>query len=100
MEMTYHAKVERIDRRMMIEQRIGIGNVIRESYHNHAYNCITDTGIVIIKDEKKEKIITMYVATRRNLMAIYGGLKKVPPYLIRKVDHNQSLFTNNGKTIL
>ena len=106
MEMTYHVSVQRADRVKHIVEEIGVGNIIKEKYIGYGigvqpgrYICITDTGITIIKDEAKEKIITMYVTTQKELVAVYGGTKKIPPFLKKKVDRNQSRFTQNGKTI-
>ena len=106
MEMTYHVQVERAERVKHIVENIGIGQVIKEKYIGYGiggqagrYICITDTGITIIKTEDKLKIITMYVTTQRELISVYGGQKKVPTFLRKKVDHNQSKYTQNGKTI-
>lgn len=106
MEMTYHVKVERAERVKHIVEDIGIGQIIKEKYIGYGiggqagrYICITDTGITIIKTEDKLKIITMYVTTQRELVSVYGGQKKVPAFLRKKVDHNQSKYTQNGKTI-
>lgn len=106
MEMTYHVQVERAERVKHIVEDIGIGQVIKEKYIGYGiggqagrYICITDTGITIIKTENKLKVITMYVTTQRELVSIYGGQKKVPTFLRKKVDHNQSKYTQNGKTI-
>ena len=106
MEMTYHVQVERAERVKHIVEDIGIGQVVKEKYIGYGiggqagrYICITDTGITIIKTEDKLKIITMYVTTQRELVSVYGGQKKVPTFLRKKVDHNQSKYTQNGKTI-
>lgn len=106
MEMTYHVAVQRADRVKHIIEEIGMGQVIKEKYIGYGiggqagrYICITDTGVTIIKSEDKLKIITMYVTTQRELISVYGGPKKVPPFLKKKVDHNQSKFTQGGKTI-
>lgn len=106
MEMTYHVAIERADRVKHIIEEIGIGQVIKEKYVGYGigeqagrYICITDTGVTIIKTEDKLKIITMYVTTQRELVTVYGGNKKIPPFLRKKVDHNQSKFIQNGKTI-
>lgn len=106
MEMTYHVQVERAERVKHIVEDIGIGQVIKEKYVGYGiggqagrYICITDTGITIIKTEDKLKVITMYVTTQRELISVYGGQKKVPTFLRKKVDHNQSKYTQNGKTI-
>ena len=106
MEMTYHVAVQRADRVKHIVEEIGVGQIIKEKYIGYGiggqagrYLCITDTGITIIKDEQKLKMITMYVTTQRELVSVYGGTKKIPTFLKKKVDHNQSKFTQAGKTI-
>ena len=103
--MTYHCEVHRANRVKHIIEEIGIGQVVKEKYVRYnigeagRYLCLTDTGITIVKSEDKQTIITMYVTTQRELVAVYGGTKKVPPFLKKKVDHNQSKFTKEGKTI-
>lgn len=105
MNMTYHCEVHRADRVKHIVEEIGVGQVIKEKYVRYnigeagRWVCLTDTGITIIKDEAKEKVITMYVTTQRELVAVFGGTKKVPAFLRKKVDHNQSKYTERGKTI-
>lgn len=105
MNMTYHCEVHRADRVKHIIEEIGVGQVIKEKYVRYnigeagRYICITDTGITLVKSEDKLTIITMYVTTKRELLFVFGGEKKVPAYLRKKVDHNQSKFTEKGKTI-
>jgi len=104
-QMTYHVAVQRADRVKHIIDDIGIGQVIKEKYIRFSleqagrYICLTDTGITIVKTEDKQKIITMYVTTQRELVSVFGGVKKVPAFLKKKVDHNQSKYTERGKTI-
>lgn len=105
MEMTYHVQVERAERVKHIIEEVGLGQVIKEKYIGYGigqagrYICVTDTGVTIIKDEAKLKVITMYITTQRELLFVYGGTKKVPSFLKKKVDHNQSKYTQYGKTI-
>jgi hypothetical protein len=99
MEKTYHVAVERANRVQNIIDQIGIGQVVKEKFANGCYTCITDTGVTLIKSADKLKLVTMYVTTYKELVAVYNGPKKIPPYLRKKVDHNQSLFTKAGKTI-
>ena len=99
MEMTYHCEVERANRVQHIIDKIGLGQIVKEKFVRSCYTCITDTGITIIKTADKLKVITMYVTTYRELVAIYEGTKKIPPYLKKKVDRNQTFFTREGKTI-
>lgn len=103
--MSYHCEVQRAERVKQIIEKVGLGQVVKEKYTQFMvgqagrYICITDTGITIVKSEDKQTIITMYVTTQRELVAVYGGAKRVPAFLRKKVDHNQSLYTQNGKTI-
>lgn len=108
-KMTYHCEVVRQERIRNIINKIGMGQVIKEKYIHTieqmqkgipgTFTCITDTGITIIKSEDKQKIITIYVTSYRELVAIFNGAKNIPTYLRKKVDHNQSLFIKEGKTI-
>lgn len=99
MEMSYHCRVERAERLQGIVNQIGIGQVVKEKFVRNCFTCITDTGITIIKTADKLKVVTMYVTTYRELVTVYEGTKKIPPYLKKKVDRNQTFFTRNGKTI-
>ena len=104
-QMTYHVTVQRADRVKHIIDDIGLGQIIKEKYTRFSLEqagrwvCLTDTGITIIKDEQKEKIITMYVTTQKELVAVFGGTKKVPIFLKKKVARNESKYTERGKTI-
>lgn len=99
MKETYHVQVERANRVQHIIDEIGMGQVVREKFINNCYTCITDTGITLIKSADKLTLITMYVSTYKELLMVYGGPKKIPPYLRKRVDHNQSKYTKAGKTI-
>lgn len=109
MNMTYHCKIQRRNRVQHIIDDIGLGQIVREKYirtqaqiannEQGTYTCITDTGITLIKTEDKKTVITMYVTTYRELVAIFGGERNIPKYLHKRVDRNQSYYTKNGKTI-
>lgn len=104
-KMTYHCQYERSDRVQHIIKEIGIGQVVKERYQvryphgDSCYHCITDTGVTLIKTEDRSKIITIYVTSYRELVTAYNGTKKIPPYLKKKVQHNEQLYIKNGKTI-
>lgn len=105
-QMTYHVAIQRAERVRHIVEEIGIGQIVKEKYIGYGiggqagrYICLTDTGVTIIKDEQKLKVITIYVTTQRELVAVYGGTKKIPSFLRKKVDYNQSKYTQAGKTI-
>ena len=104
-QMTYHVAVQRANRVQHIINDIGLGQIVKEKYNRFNLDqagrwvCLTDTGITIVKSEDRLKIITMYVTTQRELVAVFGGTKKVPTFLRKKVDYNQSKYTTQGKTI-
>lgn len=97
--MSYHCEVERADRIAHIIAEIGMGQVIKEAFIHQRWTCITDTGITIIKSADKLDTITIYVTTVHELVKVYGGDKKIPPFLRKKVYKNESKYTINGKTI-
>ena len=108
--MTYHCQYERANRIKHIIEEIGLGQIVAEKYsmtslavqakgYTGKYICVTNTGITIIKSEDKQKIITMYVTTARELNYVYGGVNRVPTYLKKRADHNQSKYVREGKTI-
>ena len=76
MEMTYHCAIERANRIQHIVNQIGLGQVVKEKFVRGCYSCITDTGITIVKTADKAKVVTMYVTTYRELVAIYEGPNK------------------------
>lgn len=95
--MTKHCEIYRADRVQMIKEQIGIGQIIKETY-NGCWKCLTDTGVIIVKDELKQKTITIYVANEAEAKAMMHG--KLPQYLQRKISRNQSKFIRNGKTVV
>lgn len=97
--MTYHCEVERAERIAHIVAEIGMGQIVKEYFIHERWTCITDTGVTIIKSADKLKTVTIYVTTVHELLKVYGGEKKVPPYLKKKVSRNESKYTQGGKTI-
>lgn len=99
MTMTYHCEVERASRVQHIITEVGLGQVVKKTFSRGCYVCITDTGITLVKTADEKTVVTMYVTTYRELVAAYQGEKKIPPYLKKKVNQNQSRFIQDGKTI-
>lgn len=97
--MSYHVKVERANRVRKIVEKIGIGQIIKETWYQDKCQCITDTGITIVKSLDRSIVITMYVTSYSELVAAYHGEKKIPPFLKKKVNQNQSRYIREGKTI-
>lgn len=83
---SYHAQVERADRIAIIDNHIGWGQIVKEVYFNGCYHCVTDTGLVLVVDDTRRIIITLYIMDRRKLHQMYNN--RPPKYLISKVDFN------------
>lgn len=107
--LTKHCEFDRKNRVQAIIDNIGLGRIVKEVYvrsfkaiekgQDGVYLCFTSTGITIVKDEKREKIITMYVTSYRELVRAFKGAGNIPKYLHKKVDKNQTKYIKEGKTI-
>lgn len=97
-EMTRHAKEERIDRltRCMVE--IGMNEIIREivtttGTHGPAIYSITDTGLVFIKSPVTNKLITGYMGSVGQIINIFAQIgEEVPRALLMRVKSNCKRF--------
>ena len=78
--MTRHARLERASRiEKIIDTYNGdFGEPIAEHYHAEAYQVLYSTGIVMIfPNQHKQHLITMYIATRDEVLGIYKTAHKV-----------------------
>lgn len=91
-EFTHHAKDDREERILRIATTIGFGETVRAFPRHNQYgdtlHCLTDTGVIIIKDRSETKVITMFVCSKRQLMNYYGN-RKPPKSLYNAVVRNE-----------
>lgn len=93
-EMTYHAKIERKTRINYIEKTIGIGNPIATTisrYEKDSLRTLTDTGVIIITNIYTKRIITMFIASINQGVAVYKEgkqAKQVPKNIMRTLYNN------------
>lgn len=97
MTMTYHYKVERKERREFIEKEIGFGQIIKKVYHNGTWNCLTDTGIMMILDDDQKTIITAFCPRVGQLKVFYGDPNKAPKAIRKKVYQHESKYLRDGR---
>ena len=73
-KMTKHLTEDRIDRAVFIAMTTGVGNEVYRKYDEirNSYSCLTDTGVVVIKNPQ-DVIITMYYASVAQAFAISKG---------------------------
>ena len=89
---SYHISEERVDRACYIMQTIGIGEVIKEERcvdekGRISWQCLTNTGVILVLSEDKKIAITLYIATQPKVSAMYQG--KTPSWVINMVRKNR-----------
>lgn len=90
--ITYHISEERIDRAVYIQTTIGIGEIIKEQRcigedGRISWQCLTNTGVIVVLDAKKKVAITLYIAELPKVCAMYQG--KTPSWMLNKVRKNK-----------
>lgn len=90
-----HITNDRLDRVNYIIDNIGFGEVIaeREWIDTAGKACIrqlTNTGIIIVLDPNKEKVVTMFVATVLQIKAMYHG--KIANWLYKLAVKNEKIM--------
>ena len=95
-EISKHIIKDRMERMVLIATTIGYGNIVREFVTDGKYGkirqCITDTGVMILKEYETDKVITLYAITIDRLIATYRAEvpnERVPQYLYKTVLNNQ-----------
>jgi hypothetical protein len=97
---TYHISEDRLDRATFIMTTIGIGEVIKEVKQidekgRVSWQCLTNTGVLLVLDEKKEIVITLYIASQPKVSALYEG--KTPNWVFNMVRKNKQYAEMQNK---
>ena len=97
---TYHISEDRLDRAMFIMTTIGIGNIIKEQKcidekGRISWQCLTNTGVILVLSEDKQVAVTLYIATQPKVSAMYEG--KTPSWVIKMVRKNKELAEKQNK---
>ena len=85
--ISHHLRADRLDRVAYIATTIGYGNIVfeRHSSSTPTVSCLTDTGVLIVKDEEG-MIITMYIAEYKQ--ANYVTHNNTPQWLSNVIKKN------------
>ena len=88
--MSAHVKEERLDRMTYIAMNVGFGEVIMEHRMETKRECITDTGVILVKGLEDDFLITAFVGTIDKVSAIYhaNGYERIPSSVYNKVVKN------------
>ena len=88
---TRHASEDRLDRITMIALTIGFGRVIKERMIDDKWYQITDTGVMVVRNQTKEVVITMWAANIKQINNVYEK-ENVPQSIINTVKANKKKF--------
>lgn len=97
---TYHISADRIERATYIMTTIGIGDIIKECRQvdekgRVSWQCLTNTGVILILSEDKQVCITLYIAQQPKVSAMYQG--KTPSWVINMVKKNRKYAEEQNK---
>ena len=89
--ISYHISEDRLDRATYIMTTIGIGDVIKEQrgvdeQGRIYWRCFTNTGVMLIMNADKSRVVTLYIAEQKQVSSIYQG--KTPSWVFALVKKN------------
>lgn len=100
---TYHFSIERKGRFEYIKATCGIGEpIVSQVWQSPTStipsdNILTDTGVIIVRNVQTRKIVTMYIASTGQAVALYRAATKgqrLPDWLFEQILDNQILREN------
>lgn len=97
-EMTHHAKTDRLDRLVECNLKIGIGDIIltaqSSTYGRDTMRCLTDTGIILIMSMDGKTLVTGYMGNMSQVVSIYreNGIERIPNSMYKRVKSNNKKF--------
>lgn len=90
--ISYHISEDRLDRATYIMTTIGLGEIVKEvrcvdERGRTGYQCLTDTGVMLILNEDKSRVVTLYIATQPKVSAMYKG--NTPSWILKMIRKNK-----------
>lgn len=93
MIMTNHVREDRADRLTYIALTVGFGNVVFEHRDGEYRECITDTGVLMVKNITEEVLVTAYIIGINKAVSLYkreyGDDATLPRNLYRTIINNR-----------
>jgi hypothetical protein len=89
--ISYHISEDRLERACYIMQTVGIGEVIKEQHGvdekgRGYWRCFTNTGVMLIFNEQKSVMVTLYIPTEKQVCSVYQG--QTPSWVFNLVRKN------------
>jgi hypothetical protein len=81
-------------------QTVGLGEIIKEvrcvdERGRVSWQCLTDTGVIMIFNEQKTMMVTLYIATQPKVSAMYKG--NTPSWVMRMIRKNAQYVEMQNK---
>lgn len=93
MQLTKHARNDRVDRIMYIAENVGWGEPVFEfaDAARQTRSVLTSTGVIIIKNYNVDRLITAYVGRIDEVKFMYAskGYNRIPEFMYSKVMKNK-----------
>ena len=98
--ISYHISEDRLDRACYIMETVGLGEIIKEvrdvdERGRVSWQCLTDTGVILIFNEQKTMMVTLYIATQPKVSAMYKG--NTPSWVMKMVKKNLRYVAEQNK---
>lgn len=94
MKISEHGRIDRVERITRIITELGIGEIVLTIEHQEMkrLECLTSTGVILIKSSTDNIVITAYVASIERVIAMYKsqGVNNLPPSIRNKVLKNKA----------
>lgn len=97
LEMTVHARVDRIERLVTIVEHIGMGEI--EATAPNPKNpgtslVLTSTGVMLVRDDSCNRLITGWVAKTGQVINFYNsiGITKAPQRAVKRAKENRQKY--------
>lgn len=100
--ISYHISEDRLDRATYILTTIGMGEIVRErskvdDMGRTSVLCLTNTGVVLVFNATKTKMITLYIADQKQVSWVCRG--DTPQWLFNVVKKNKVHRENQNKGV-
>lgn len=97
---SYHISEDRLDRATYIMTTVGIGDVIKEQRGVDEkgrlyWRCFTNTGVMLIMNADKSRVVTLYIAEQKQVSSVYEG--KTPSWVFALVRKNMRYAKEQNK---
>ena len=95
MTMSAHARNDRMERINYIKATIGFGYIIKELNRvkngREEWACITSTGVMMIQNKDRTKMVTAFVATVGQAKQVYQT-NRLPDDIYRVIANNRTVY--------